>query len=104
MQRYALRDDQWTKIRDFLPRAAKATWAARRPTIVCLSMPSFIATAQASPGATCRRDTGLGSQPTSVYRRWCESGVFARILGGFGIGGRRGIHVDQLDQRSRPPT
>ena len=65
MQRYALRDDQWTKIKDFLP-GREGHVGGTAPTIVCLSMPSFIATAPASPGATCRSDTGLGSRPTSV--------------------------------------
>jgi len=35
MRRYGLRDDQWIGFKDFLP-AAKAMWAARRPTTDCL--------------------------------------------------------------------
>src|SRR5271157_1175670 len=47
MQRYALRDDQWTKIRDFLPG---------------------------------REGHVGGTAAHKRLRRWCESGVFARIL------------------------
>ena len=36
MQRYALRDDQWTKIKDFLP-GGRATSAAMHPITGCLS-------------------------------------------------------------------
>ena len=35
MRRYALRDDQWDRIKDFL--VAKAMWEALRRKIICLS-------------------------------------------------------------------
>ena len=79
MQRYALRDDQWDKIKDFR-RAATATSAVRRPTIVCSSMASFIATAQAFPGGTCRSDTGLGSQPTSAIAAGAKAAYLLAFL------------------------
>ena len=60
MQRYALRDDQWTKIRDFLPGR------------------------EGHVGGIPWRDLperyGDWKATHKRLRRWCESGVFARIL------------------------
>jgi transposase len=68
MQRYALRDDQWTKIKDFLPGReghVGATAAGNRLFVDALLY-------RYRTGAACRRDTGLESRPTSVttpYKR-----------------------------------
>ena len=55
-KRYALSDAQWERIKDLLPGQAGQPGATARTT-ACSSMPCCTATAQASPGATCQRDS-----------------------------------------------
>ena len=59
MHRYALRDDQWDKIKDFLP-GREGHVGGRRPTIACSSTRSSIAIARASRGAIYPSATGIG--------------------------------------------
>ena len=54
--------------------------AARRRTTACLSMPSFIDTEPAFHGVICPERYGDWKATHKRLRRWCESGVFARIL------------------------
>ena len=84
MQRYALRDDQWTKIKDFLPGReghvggtapdnrlfVDAVVYRYRTGIPWRDLPPYYGHWK----ATHRR-----------FRRWCESGVFARILGALAL-------------------
>ena len=79
MQRYALRDDQSTKIRDFLPGReghVGGTAADNRLFVdaLLLSLPHRHPLAR--PAGEIR---GLEANP-QAFRRWCESGVFARVL------------------------
>ena len=65
MQRYALRDDQWTKIKDFLP-GREGHVGGRRQTTAFLSMPSFIDTEPAIHGEICPSVMATGKQRTSA--------------------------------------
>jgi transposase len=63
MRRYALRDDQWDRIKDLLPGREGHVGANGRET-VCLSMPCSTVIAPAFPGATCRRGSAIRSRST----------------------------------------
>jgi transposase len=68
MRRYALRDDQWDRIKDFLP-GREGHVGARRRIIVCSLKPFFSGIERASLGVIFRRVS------ESRLPRWAESGV-----------------------------
>ena len=77
MRRYALRDDQWDRIKEIC-RAARAMLAARRRTIGCSSKPFCSDFAPASLGAICPRalateDRLSALQPVGQERRFRAS-------------------------------
>ncbi len=79
MQRYALRDDQWTKIKDFLPGReghVGGTAADNR-----LFVDAIIYRYRTSiPWRDLPERFGDWKATHKRWRRWCESGVFARVL------------------------
>ena len=79
MQRYALRDDQWIKIRDFLPGReghVGGTAADNR-----LFVDAIIYRYRTGiPWRDLPERYGDWKATHKRLRRWCESGVFARIL------------------------
>ena len=79
MRRYALRDDQWDRIKDFLP-GREGQWAARRRTIGCSWRRCSIATAPVSPGVTCHQRFSDWKIVHQRHGRWAKSGVFAGIF------------------------
>ncbi len=79
MQRYALRDDQWTKIKDFLPGReghVGGTAADNRLFVDAL----LYRYRTGIPWRDLPERYGAWKPTHKRYRRWCESGVFARIL------------------------
>jgi transposase len=79
MRRHALRDDQWDKIRDFLPGRyghVGGTAADNRLFVdaVIYRYRTGVAWRDLPPRF------GDGKAVHRRYRRWCESGVFARLL------------------------
>ena len=79
MQRYALRDDQWTKIKDFLPGReghVGGTAADNR-----LFVDAVIYRYRTGiPWRDLPERYGDWKATHKRFRRWCKSGVFARIL------------------------
>ena len=79
MQRYALRDDQWTKIKDFLPGReghVGGTAADNR-----LFVDAIIYRYRTGiPWRDLPERYGDWKATHKHLRRWCESAVFARIL------------------------
>ena len=79
MQRYALRDDQWTKIRDFLPgrEGHVGGTAADNRLFVDAILYRY---RTGIPWRDLPERYGDWKATHKRLRRWCESGVFARIL------------------------
>jgi transposase len=79
MHRYALRDDQWVKVKNFLPGReghVGGTAADNR-----LFVDAVIYRYRTGiPWRDLPERYGDGIAVHRRYRRWCESGVFARIL------------------------
>ena len=79
MQRYALRDDQWIKIRDFLPGReghVGGTAADNR-----LFVDAIIYRYRTGiPWRDLPERYGDWKATHKRLRRWCKSGVFARLL------------------------
>ena len=74
-----LRDDQWTKIKDFLPGReghVGGTAADNRLFVDAL----LYRYRTGIPWRDLPERYGAWKPPHKRYRRWCESGVFARIL------------------------
>ena len=84
MRRYALRDDQWDRIKDFLPgRAAMST--TPRQTIDCSSKRFCADTARRFLGAICRSVSRTGRSSISASaggRTVAFSSVFSSCLRG----------------------
>jgi transposase len=76
MRRYALRDDQWDRIKDFLPRAMSA---ARRRTIGCSSR-RFCTGIEPAFHGVIFRSVGDWKIVHQRFSRWARSGVFERIF------------------------
>ena len=79
MRRYALRDDQWDRIKEILP-GREAMLAARRRTIGCSSKRSV----QIRAGVPWRDLPARFGDWKIVYQRfnrWAKSGVFERFSG-----------------------
>ena len=79
MRRYALRDDQWDRIKDILPGREGHARAARRRTIACSSKPFSSGFAPVSRGATAER-FGDWKIVYQRFNRWAKSGVFERVF------------------------
>ena len=80
MQRYALRDDQWIRIKDFLPGReghVGGTAADNRLFVDAV----IYRTRTGIPWRDLPERYGDWKATHKRFRRWCESGVFARILG-----------------------
>ena len=84
MQRYALRDDQWARIKDFLPGREGHVGGTAADNRLFVDAVVY------------RYRTGIPWRDLPVrygdwkathkrFRRWCESGVFARILGALAL-------------------
>ena len=65
MRRYGLRDDQWDRIKDFLP-GVKGTWAARRKIIDCLSRPFSTDLELGVPGVIYPSGLAIGKRSINV--------------------------------------
>ena len=79
MQRYALRDDQWISIKDFLPGReghVGGTAAYNRLFVDAV----IYRTRTGIPWRDLPERYGDWKATHKRFRRWCESGVFARIL------------------------
>ena len=76
MQRYALRDDQWTKIRDFLPgrEGHVGGTAADNRLFVDAILYRY---RTGIPWRDLPERYGDWKATHKRLRRWCESGVFA---------------------------
>ena len=79
MQRYALRDDQWTKIKDFLPgrEGHVGGTAADNRLFVDAILYRY---RTGIPWRDLPERYGDWKATHKRLRRWCESGVFARLL------------------------
>ena len=79
MQRYALRDDQWAKIKDFLP--GREGHVGGTATDNRLFVDAIIyRTRTGIPWRDLPERYGDWKPTHKRLRRWSESGVFARIL------------------------
>jgi transposase len=79
MQRYALRDDQFTKIEGFLP--GRAGHVGGTATDNRLFVDAVIYRYRTGiPWRDLPERYGDWKPTHKRFRRWCESGVFARIL------------------------
>ena len=79
MQRYALRDDQWAKIKDFLP--GREGHVGGTATDNRLFVDAIIyRTRTGIPWRDLPGRYGDWKPTHKRLRRWCQSGVFARIL------------------------
>jgi transposase len=79
MHRHALRDDQWVKIRDFLPGRDGHVGGTAADNRLFVNAVIY----RYRTGVSCRdlpERFGNGERVHQRYRRWCKSGVFARVL------------------------
>ena len=84
MQRYALRDDQWTKIKDFLPgREGHVGGTAPDNRLFVDAVVYRYRTG--IPWRDLPPCYGHWKATHRRFRRWCESGVIARILGALAL-------------------
>jgi transposase len=79
MHRYALRDDQWTKIKDFLPgrKGHVGGTAADNRLFVDAVIYRY---RTGIPWRDLPERYGHWKPTHRRYRRWCKGGVFARIF------------------------
>ena len=79
MQRYGLRDDQWLKIKDFLPgREGHVGGTAPDNRLFVDAVVYRYRTG--IPWRDLPERYGDWKATHKRFRRWCESGVFARVL------------------------
>lgn len=79
MHRHALRDDQWAKIKDFLPGREGHVGGTAADNRLFVNAVIF----RYRTGVSWRdlpERFGKGERIHQRYRRWCKSGVFARLL------------------------
>ena len=79
MHRHALRDDQWVKIKDFLPGREGHVGGTAANNRLFVDAVIF----RYRTGVSWRDlpdRFGHGVAVHRRYRRWCESGVFARVF------------------------
>ena len=79
MQRYALRDDQWTRIKDFLPGREGHVGGTATDNRLFVDAIIF-RTRTGVPWRDLPERYGDWKATHKRLRRWCESGVFARNL------------------------
>ena len=79
MQRYALRDDQWTRIKDFLP-GREGHVGGTAPDNRMFVDAVIYRYRTGIPWRDLPERYGDWKATHRRFRRWCESGVFARIL------------------------
>ena len=103
MQRYALRDDQWDKIKDFLPgRDGHVGGTAANNRLFVDGLIYRYRTG--IPWRDLPERYGAWKPTHKRYRRWCESGIFARILKVLTLDADAEYMSIELDKRPRPPT
>ena len=81
MRRYALRDDQWDRIKDFLP-GREGYAAARQKTIACSSKRCSTAIERAVRGVICPSGSARGNPCTNGSaggRKQGSSSAFLRL-------------------------
>lgn len=79
MQRYALRDDEWARIKDFLPgREGHVGGTAMDNRLFVDAVIYRYRTG--IPWRDLPERYGAWKATHKRFRRWCESGVFSRIL------------------------
>jgi transposase len=79
MQRYALRDDEWARIKDFLPgREGHVGGTAEDNRLFVDAVIYRYRTG--IPWRDLPERYGAWKATHKRFRRWCESGVFPRIL------------------------
>ena len=79
MHRHALRDDQWVKIKDFLPGRDGYVGGTAADNRLFVNAVIY----RYRTGVSWRdlpERFGNGERVHQRYRRWCKSGVFARLL------------------------
>ena len=79
MQRYALRDDQWTKIKDFLP-GREGHVGGTAPDNRLFVDAVIYRYRTGIPWRDLPERYGDWMATLKRFRRWCESGVFSRVL------------------------
>ena len=79
MQRYALRDDQWLKIKDFLP-GREGHVGGTAPDNRQFVDAVIYRYRTGIPWRDLPERYGDWKVTHKRFRRWCESGVFARVL------------------------
>ena len=79
MYRYALRDDQWTRIEDFLPGREGYVGGTAADNRLFVDAVIF-RYRTGIPWRDLPERYGDGKAVHRRYRRWCKSGVFARIF------------------------
>ena len=84
MQRYALRDDQWTRIKDFLP-GREGHVGGTAPDNRMFVDAVIYRYRTGIPWRDLPERYGDWKATHKRFRRWCESGVFARILGALAL-------------------
>ena len=84
MQRYALRDDQWTKIKDFLP-GREGHVGGTAPDNRLFVDAVIYRYGTGIPWRDLPERHGHWKPTHKRFRGWCKSGVFARILAALAI-------------------
>jgi transposase len=79
MERFGLRDDQWDRFKDILPRAKAMSEVPQRIT-GCSLKPFCTGSEPVFRGAICRRASAIGRACISVSAAGRRAGVFERIF------------------------
>lgn len=79
MQRYALRDDQWIRIKDFLPGREGHVGGTAADNRLFVDAVIF-RYRTGIPWRDLPERYGDWKATHKRFRRWCESGVFAHVL------------------------
>ena len=79
MRRYALRDDQWERIKDFLPGRVGHVGGTAKDNRLFVEAVLYRYRA-GIPWRDLPTRFGDWKNTHRRYRRWCESGVFERIF------------------------
>ena len=79
MHRYALRDDQWDRIKDFLPGRVGHVGGTAPDNRLFVDAVIF-RYRTGVPWRALPERFGEGTVIHKRYRRWCVSGVFARVF------------------------
>ena len=104
MRRYALRDDQWDRIQDFLPGREGHVGGTAADNRLFVEAVLCIDFGPASRGGIFQSVSAIGRSSTNSFGRWAKSGVFDRVFTLFGERSRRRIHDDRRHDRARSPA